>query len=241
MNKLMILLITFYGMPEVLAECKVDSHVLSANYVIQHPDKKQSVKVFDFWRKGDEVGYRYPSKNVTEIWNLLANGKIRPVRYFDEYQKGIEYQPGEVSGSDKSWSSKYQIIPKTLIEKMKKTGSSGQGCELIENYELKQGETYYRLSWYPHYELPQFYAVQSKRIKIAYKLDSLKTDTVEIEQFFNEKLSYQTTDYADIGDNESDPFLRKMINLGFVGHGASGIYNAEGQAIPLRDGHGHHH
>ena len=49
--------------------------------------------------------------------------------------------------------------------------------------------------------------------------------------------NYQTTDYADIGDNESDPFLAKMINLGFVEHGASGFYHADGS--PIEQLHAH--
>ena len=48
---------------------------------------------------------------------------------------------------------------------------------------------------------------------------------------------YQTTDYADVGDNESDPMLAKMIKLGFISHGASGFYHADGTQIES----GHHH
>ncbi len=45
------------------------------------------------------------------------------------------------------------------------------------------------------------------------------------------------TDYSDVGDNESDPFVRKMINMGFVSLGTLGVYNLNGQVI---DGvHGH--
>jgi hypothetical protein len=48
---------------------------------------------------------------------------------------------------------------------------------------------------------------------------------------------YRTIDYADIGDSEDDPFVRKMIRMGFVSHGASGFYDEHGHAL---DG-GHNH
>ena len=56
---------------------------------------------------------------------------------------------------------------------------------------------------------------------------------------FAEWYNYQTTDYAYIGDNENDPFLAKMINQGFVEHGASGFYDAQGNQ--LQGSHKHHH
>jgi len=59
----------------------------------------------------------------------------------------------------------------------------------------------------------------------------------QIQQQFALWDAYQTTDYADIGDNEGDPFLAKMINLGFIEHGASGFYDANGKAL----GGGHSH
>ena len=48
---------------------------------------------------------------------------------------------------------------------------------------------------------------------------------------------YELTDYADIGDNESDPFLAKMINLGFIQDTHPGFYNSQGQAIGGRHQH----
>lgn len=241
MKKLMLFFVVIVGIPRVFAECNVDSKIIAADYIVKQTSHQKEKSQFGFFRKDKEVAYQYKDKNITEVWNLVANGKIRPVRYFDDYKKGIEYQPGEVFGGDKRWSSKYQIIPELLLKTMKKVDKTGRGCELVETYELKQGDTYYHLGWYPHYQLPKFYSVKSKKNNMAYKLNRLVLDKQEIESFFTEKLSYRTTDYADIGDNESDPFLRKMINLGFVSHGASGIYNAAGEAMPLQGSHGHQH
>lgn len=68
-------------------------------------------------------------------------------------------------------------------------------------------------------------------------LDKVKFDKAAVMQQFANWDSFQTTDYADIGDNEGDPFLAKMINLGFIEHGASGFYDASGKAL----GGGHSH
>ncbi|WP_411026644.1 hypothetical protein, partial [Salmonella sp. s54395] len=55
---------------------------------------------------------------------------------------------------------------------------------------------------------------------------------------FDRWREWPSTDFADVGDNEADSFLRKMIALGFVEHGASGFYQADGK--PMQGG-AHHH
>ena len=38
--------------------------------------------------------------------------------------------------------------------------------------------------------------------------------------------AYQTTDFADIGDDHTDPFLTDMVHQGFIEHGSDGVYHA---------------
>lgn len=49
-------------------------------------------------------------------------------------------------------------------------------------------------------------------------LERVIEDEAEVRKMFRQWDDYETTDYADIGDNESDPFLMRMINMGFL-HG----------------------
>lgn len=70
-------------------------------------------------------------------------------------------------------------------------------------------------------------------------LVSLESDEDKVGDRFAAWDSHATTDFADIGDNESDPFLMRMINLGFISHGASGFYDASGNMISSGAGHFH--
>ena len=58
----------------------------------------------------------------------------------------------------------------------------------------------------------------------------------EIERQFSVWQAYQTTDYADVGDYESNPILAKMIRVGFSGP-------QESKQLKLHHGahHGHSH
>ncbi len=73
--------------------------------------------------------------------------------------------------------------------------------------------------------------------KSHWKLQKIERNQDVINQFFAQRANYQSTDFADIGDNESDPFLIKMINLGFIDHSASGIYNANGESMAIQHNH----
>ena len=57
------------------------------------------------------------------------------------------------------------------------------------------------------------------------------------KDFFTKRQNYQSTDYADIGDDHTDPFLTKMVTQGFIEAGASGYYDEHGHSI----GEGHSH
>jgi hypothetical protein len=46
-------------------------------------------------------------------------------------------------------------------------------------------------------------------------LTDYQTNVEKITSLFTEYDNYQSTDYTDVGDNESIPFLAAMINQGF--------------------------
>ncbi|GAB1112012.1 MAG: hypothetical protein SwBeaMacB_26570 [Shewanella algae] len=70
--------------------------------------------------------------------------------------------------------------------------------------------------------------------RIVYRLSELTP--VSQESFKRLTSGFQDLDFADVGDSESDPFIAKMITQGFIQHGSSGFYSADGQQL---DG-GHH-
>lgn len=225
--------------------CAVDQEHIGAHYRVVESTSRQDASApevqadFYLWRRGNEVAHENRTKNVTEIWNVLANGMVRPVRYFDDYQRAIEYQPGEVNRGrgDRDWKSKFQLVSQARLGNMRLLSVSGEGCGQLEFYGYERGATKTLLTWMPAYQLVSRYESVGPRESSRWVLASVVTDTAIVDTRFNRWATYQTTDYADIGDNESDPFLRKMINLGFVDHGNSGFYNAHGEPVEAAQRH----
>ena len=243
--KVKIFLLILLVLPFVTkAECGKNINQLKAEYQITIKKiTKQGVSAVDsksivFWRNGKEVAYQHINKNITEIWNKVSNGRVRPVRYFDEYQHGIEYQPTELERQDRgaSWQTKYQILSSNQLNQMKQVAKQGKGCEQTVEYRSQQEFPAGKLIWLSMYQLPKYYDVKTATHLISWELKSLDTSSDVVKAFFKEKHSYKTTDFADIGDNESDPFLIKMINLGFVSEEVSEPTKAK---QPDRHAHSH--
>lgn len=120
---------------------------------------------------------------------------------------------------------------------MQKIKTKDSGCDLVENYVFSNDAVQITLDWLPELQLIKSYSEKSETGRILWKLQQVIHDAERVKQAFKVRSNYPTTDYADIGDNESDPFLLlKMINLGHLDHSHSGFYNNQGQAIG-----GHHH
>ncbi|WP_404342271.1 hypothetical protein [Pseudoalteromonas mariniglutinosa] len=218
-------------------ECDIDSQYVQANYrVTSQADeaKASQTQLFTLWRTPHQVAKQ--GEQLVEMWQQLRNQQIRPIRYFQKQQRGIEYQPAEVQGHQ-DWHSKYQLISNQLLAKMTLKSEQMEGCEHQQRYQLQEGDSHIELVWLANQKLLKSMQISKPSYQQTITLQSVNFAKQVVLQQFAIWDRYQTTDYADIGDNESDPFLAKMINLGFIEHGASGFYNADGKV--LQGGHSH--
>ncbi len=232
------------------ASCEELREILGASYTISS-NGRQDVKL-DFWRAGNQVMYHYPDRNVADQWTRTRNGFLKPVRYFTADERAIEYDAFDINGGkgSKDWESRSRWISQDRLESMQLTGSEGEGCLRTETYDFAPTDRMGKpvpfsgasLTWLPELQLVERYLVRNtdslgQRRITQWRMDELKTDATLVERSLQAFDDFAATDYADVGDNESDPFLMKMIRLGFVQHGASGFYNADGS--PLSGGHVH--
>jgi|TARA_Y100000296_G_scaffold73262_1_gene90560 hypothetical protein len=214
--------------------CKKDSANLHAKYEIsiRRPSNKLDTTSLHLWRNDNKVAHQYPDTNITETWTLVKNRLIKPTRYFDAHQRAIEYQPGETIHGKKEtdFSYRYQLISDKLISAMKLESKDGKGCNAVEHYTLQNGHEKFKLSWLPRLKLVEFFSVDRNGYRREWKLANVDFND-DTKSFFSKRQDYQSTDYADIGDDHTDPFLTKMVTQGFIEAGASGYYDEHGHSI----------
>jgi hypothetical protein len=205
------------------ADCAEDPATLAAVYRLNESRAgTEDIKSREIvlWRDGRRAAHEYPDSQVVNLWEATRNDRLRLVRYFDEYARGIEYDPAEVAAGDgeSAWQLKRQLVPDALLESLEPVSVTGTDCDQSAHYEWQTDGRHYQLDWLRHRQLPASYTLTSDKVTVSWRLERLISDPAEIRQAFARRDAYQTTDYADIGDNESDPFLQKMINMGFVEH-----------------------
>lgn len=216
--------------------CAISDDNLGLQYrkITRSPDgNSKKVEAITLWRNGNQVAIANTSDQVTDLWEKVPGNRMRLVRYFDGHRRGIEYQPSEIrlQGTQDEWLERKQLISDRQIQQMSLGDTAGDGCYKIQTYRLADGKKRLSLKWYPELGAIKAYTVKAHSGSILWELEQVISDPQKVAAYFQSLSGYQTTDYADIGDNESDPFLMKMINLGFVSHGASGFYDAEGNLL----------
>lgn len=235
MNKLIILFLGLLSGPLFAqnSQCTSNPDYLRAEYKITQSVAAKQPKQMVLWRAGDQVAHQFTK--ITELWQHVRNEQIRPIRYFEEAKRGIEYQPAELK-KKQDWASKYQLMSNEFLQQMELVAERGEGCDKVQIRAFKKADYQVQVEWYPALKLVKSARLKNQQNTTQIELVKTETNLQAIKQQFAAWDRYQTTDYADIGDNETDPFLRKMINLGFIEHGATGFYHEDGHAL----GGGHH-
>ncbi len=221
--KVVIFCISLFSFNSFAQECQLAVDSISAQYqVIEKTElletalkQSNSPVVIELHRNGSRVLQRFANKGISNIWSKMANKRISLVRVFEQYQHAIEYQPNEL-GRKPNWQSINQLLPVPDIKKMTLTSKVGDGCQLVEHYQLNVGVDEYQLTWMPALALVSDFKVKTNKLTKQWKLTSFEVNSARSADLFIQYMNYNSTDYADIGDNESNPFLAKMIHQGFI-------------------------
>ena len=203
------------------AICGIDPDRVGVRYTVtERHDGDESSYHIRVWRRGNQVAYVHEEKELTEIWDLVRDGRQKLIRYFDSYQRAIEYQPEDVesgAGQD-AWSGRYQVIADSELDSMTLEGSGGDDCELVQVLRHADGARQTTVHWRPAWKIAEEIRNEQGDRTVTWRVDDLFTDADRVDDEFTRRHRYHTIDFVDIGDNESDPFLQKMIHLGFIEH-----------------------
>lgn len=207
MHKTTLLSLALTAAP-ALAQCDQDS--LVAHYRLQ--PALQPAQELTLIRQGNRVALHWPAKGITERWTRTNHDFLQLERLFDQYQRGIEYQPDEIAArsADRLWQLKRQLITQTALEALPLTRQEGEGCSL--HHYRARGDT--ELVWLAGPGLIDTLSAPHQQLSLL----TLQTGDEAVSHWMANWDRYQLTDYADIGDNEQDPLLSKMINQGFHSH-----------------------
>ncbi|ABV86470.1 hypothetical protein [Shewanella pealeana] len=228
----------------------IDANHLSATYKVHHASGQQSTMTL--LRNKDQVIYQRSPVSF-EMWN--KQGEY--VRYFPEQQRSISYRKGDLRSLNMHFDFEQlnHLVSTSLISKLTQSEQAIQPIAAdrenqITALECLNANRYHgalhlsqvQLVWAEKIALPVTMDVtmdmQQANQKVSYQLTSLKA--LSNDDFTSLISGYRDMDFADVGDNESDPFIAKMIHQGFIQHGSSGFYDSQGNQLSGGDS-GHQH
>lgn len=202
--------------------CDVSPTHLLAKYQVKQlaeHGRMLSTKL-NLYRYGDQIGHFYPEKHYGDWWTKTATDQVMLTRYFPKYHRAIEYQAEDIKGKEVRkkafWQKKKQLISTKLLSKMQVERVTGTGCHRIEILTYREHGKKYQVRWLPQLQLVErFDVTKGSKVLTSWRLKNLEGDKAFINTYVTNIQKYQSTDYADIGDHENDPFLAKMIHQGF--------------------------
>jgi len=180
--------------------------------------------------------FHISNQQVATQWTILPHNHMKKTSYFIDDKRAIEYEATKTI-SNQAWQYHAQLLHPLFQKQSTLIEATGQGCDKLEHYQQKTNTKTVDIWWFPAKKLVQRISTvlsdkgESADKAVNWQLTEVTYDNKMIQQQLDTFSTYQSTDFADIGDNESDPFFRKMINLGFIEHSASGFYDSEGNSL----------
>lgn len=208
MIKFILTLVSALLATQVAADCQVNPDVLGADYRIERHNAGKSPperEKLSLWRLNNQVAQIRADAGITDTWRWLPNGQVRQVRYFDAHQRAIEFDAGR-----DEWSSRSQLLSSQALARMELVSVRGEGCMRTEKYLRVLDKGRLEVQWNPSLRLLVSLELAKPGVSTRMNLTDIHTERQQVSAEFEQRLAYQTTDYADIGDNESDRSQKKL-------------------------------
>ncbi|MBV7316570.1 hypothetical protein [Shewanella sp. NIFS-20-20] len=218
------------------AESSFDSQHLSASYVVT--DAQGSRFTMQLHRNQQQLLIER-SATTFEGWH---HGEY--VRYFPSERRSVTYQRGDLLalGQHVDLKQLYHVVSPSVLSQLS-LSAQHQGnspCVASATYRGEYQGQQLMVDWLEPWALPREMVMTNAEHAVVHLQLQALTPLSE-QDFVHMTQGYEDIDFADVGDNEADPFIATMIHQGYIQHGRSGFYHSfeRGQADAVRDEHQH--
>ena len=170
--------------------------------------------VWRLWRGTEEVESWQVGSKEGEVTSLDGAGGVQFRRVFHPERTEVFYSAMElkVLGKTRDWSQSFSLVsPSFLKEKLVVTGSEVLLGTTLEKYEGTVEGRNWKVLWSPLEQLAYQVHVDSERgsstttLFERYSLDHQPWERLR-------KRGYNSIDFADLGDSETNPVIRRIMD-----------------------------
>ena len=182
--------------------------------------ERAETQKWHLWRHADVVEMQETNGKSGHIWQRDTNGQVSYQRIFPAAKRVIVYYPGDLRALQRSpeWKKLASVIDPTLLG----SALTAKGKVTILNRQARRytgrvGGEEFEVLWLEHEQIP----ARVRRKNKGYE------EVVELKEMYplekspwprTETAGYESIDYADLGDKESDPFVRAFLHGGGMTH-----------------------
>jgi len=187
--------------------------VLAAEFetIIETDGADQQRYRWRFWRTAKRVETHNLQDNSGEIWTKSADGKIAYERVFHDQKQVIEYTPGDLNaiGAVPDWSAVATLLNLSMTAGLIEDGREQVLDRPASHYQSNNEGIPLEVIWLDREQLPAL-------IKRNDHGHTITTRVIGIYPLaaspwpYQRSTNYRYTDFADIGDKESDPFIQSI-------------------------------
>lgn len=188
-----------------------------ATQVKQHEAQaRNTTHEWHLWRQADVVEIRDVDGKSGQIWRRDKDGQVSYQRVFHTARRVVEYYPSDLRAlqSYPEWQKLTSVIDPALL------GSALAAKEEVlvlnrpaRRYTGTVEDQEFDILWLEQEHLPARVHRKSKGYEEIMELKEIHP-LASSSWPRNETVGYESIDYADLGDKESDPFVRAFLHAG---------------------------
>ncbi len=170
------------------------------------------------WRDDQRVETRTVGGVFSEIWSRDSEGRISKEQVFPDDRAVVDYYPGDLAAMQKqlSWRHLQSLIdPQTLGTDLKEVSSRKETTGLVNVFRGTLDGASTEVHWLASISLPLLIQRRDQSRQIVTRLvETWAVDAAPVPRSKTETLAgYRRIDFADFGDKEKDPVVRKANQL----------------------------
>ncbi|MGH8615420.1 MAG: hypothetical protein ACREYF_26210 [Gammaproteobacteria bacterium] len=188
------------------------------------------------WRDDQKVETRTIGGAFSEIWSRDSEGRISKEQVFPDDRAIVDYYPGDLAAMQKqlSWRHLQSLIdPHALGKYLKEVSSYKARTGLVKVFRGSLGGVSTEVHWLAPISLPLLIQRRDQSRRIVTRLvETWAVDAAPVPRSNTDTLAgYRRVDFADFGDKEKDPLVRKATRVACLSHIPLASLKAFGTAL----------
>jgi hypothetical protein len=156
---------------------------------------------------------RNPQDNSSEEWTRLANGQVEYSMIFHDDKQTIDYNAVDLGmiGETPNWTKTTLLFSPEMMATLVSDSDETLFNQTAIHYKSNLPNTVFEVTWLTQMQVPAMIKREVNGQVITTKIVSLEP-AVKSMLSNPEASAYDHNVFADIGDKESDPFIKSVMH-----------------------------